>query len=43
VIGGIFAMHDHFQLDRKIEFAILIIAAFAGLLARIGLFVTLLH
>jgi hypothetical protein len=27
VVGLIFAAHDHFQIDRKIEYAILIIVA----------------
>ncbi len=34
ILGLIFSSHDHFQIDRKIEYAILLIAAllaFAGL------------
>ena len=27
IIGLIFASHDHFKIDRKIEFAILLISA----------------
>jgi ABC-type dipeptide/oligopeptide/nickel transport system permease component len=29
-IGLIFASHDHFKIDRKIEFAVLVVALFAG-------------
>lgn len=41
-IGAMFAMHDHFQIDRKIEFAILLIACFIGFWAQIGLLVAVL-
>lgn len=37
VIGLIFAMHEHFQVDRKIEYAILLMAMFVGLWLPIGL------
>ena len=36
-VGILFAMHDHFQLDRKIEYAVLLIAMLVGYLAQIGL------
>ena len=42
MIGGLFAMHDHFQIDRKIEFAILLVAAFMGYWSQTGLLVTVL-
>ncbi len=42
IIGLAFAMHDHFQIDRKIEFAILIIAAFIGFWSQTGLLVSIL-
>ena len=42
VIGILFAMHDHFQIDRKIEFAILLIACFVGYWSQSGLLVTVL-
>lgn len=42
LIGVWFASHDHFQIDRKIEYAILLIAAFVGFWAHAGVyFVTL--
>ena len=42
LIGLWFASHDHFQIDRKIEYAILLIAAFVGFWAHAGVyFVTL--
>lgn len=41
IIGSIFAMHDHFQIDRKIEYALLLIAAMVGLFVQIGLFINL--
>ena len=42
IVGGLFAMHDHFQIDRKIEFAILLIASFVGYWSQTGLLVTVL-
>ncbi len=41
VIGAMFAMHDHFQIDRKIEYALLLVAAFIGLWLPVGVFVNL--
>jgi hypothetical protein len=38
-IGILFAMHDHFKIDRKIEFAILLIATLVGYMSGIGIFV----
>lgn len=40
VTGLIFARHEHFQIDRKIEYIVLLVAAFIGL-AGAGLFFTL--
>lgn len=37
LVGGFFAMHDHFQIDRKIEFAILLIACFIGFWSQVGI------
>lgn len=37
VIGVIFASHDHFSIDRKIEYAVLLIAMFVGFWFPIGL------
>jgi hypothetical protein len=30
IIGLVFATHEHFQVDRKIEYAVLLIATFAA-------------
>lgn len=40
-IGIFFTSHEHFRLDRKIEYAVLVIAALFGFLAPYGLFVSL--
>ena len=42
VVGGAFALHDHFQIDRKIEFAILLIASFVGYWSQTGLLISVL-
>lgn len=39
VIGLWFASHEHFQIDRKIEYAVLLMAALVGFWAPIGLFI----
>jgi hypothetical protein len=36
VFGILFASHDHFQIDKKIEFAILLVAAILSFIAPIG-------
>ncbi len=38
ILGVIIAQHDHFSIDRKIEYAILIVAAILGLWGGIALF-----
>ena len=38
-IGLLFTSHEHFRIDRKIEYAALIIAALFGFLAPYGLFI----
>ena len=40
IIGASFALHDHFNIDRKIEFAVILVAALIGFYAKVG--VTLL-
>lgn len=40
VIGILFASHDHFRIDRKIEYALLLLAAVLGLMG-LGIFITL--
>ncbi len=42
VVGAIFATHEHFQIDRKIEFAILLIACFVGFWSQSGLLIAIL-
>ena len=37
IIGMSFALHEHFKIDRKIEFAVLLIASLIGLSAYIGI------
>ena len=39
-IGIAFAMHDHFKIDRKIEYAVLLVAMLVGFWAQIGLILT---
>lgn len=41
IFGLILASHDHFKIDRKIEYAVLIISALIGFWAPIGIFVNL--
>lgn len=40
IIGVLFAAHEHFKIDRKIEYAVLLVAALVGLFAQVGVFVT---
>lgn len=42
LIGAVFAAHDHFQIDRKIEFAIILLACFVGFWSQMGLFISIL-
>ncbi len=39
IIGVIFASHEHFQIDRKIEFAVLLVAMLVGYFAPYGLYI----
>ena len=41
VIGLIFTSHEHFRIDRKVEYAVLVVAALLGLIAPYGLFLSL--
>jgi hypothetical protein len=36
IVGIIFASHEHFQIDRKLEYAILLLAMFIGFWLPIG-------
>ena len=40
VLGWVFAMHDHFKIDRKIEYAILLVAMLVGFWSQIGLIIS---
>ncbi len=39
IIGLLFAAHDHFQIDRKIEYAVLLIAMFIGFWTQVGIYI----
>lgn len=41
LIGLLFTTHEHFRLDRKIEYAVLVCAAVFGFIAPYGLFIKL--
>jgi len=40
IIGILFAFHDHFQIDRKIEYAVLLVAMLIGYFAPFGLYIS---
>jgi hypothetical protein len=40
IVGLLFAAHDHFKIDRKIEFAILLVAMFVGFWSQVGIYIT---
>ncbi len=40
IIGLVFTLHEHFQIDRKIEYAILLVAMLFGYFAPYGLYVS---
>ena len=41
IIGLIFASHEHFRIDRKIEFAVLLVAMLVGYFVPYGLYISL--
>jgi hypothetical protein len=43
LIGVLFASHDHFQIDRKIEYAILLIATALGFWLHSGIYLVTLR
>jgi hypothetical protein len=43
LFGGFFAGHEHFQIDRKIEYAVLLVACLIGFWSQTGLFVSILN
>jgi hypothetical protein len=40
IVGVLFAAHDHFKIDRKIEFAVLLVAMFVGFWTQVGVYIT---
>lgn len=40
VVGLILASHEHFAIDRKIEYAVLVVAALVGLIVPFGLYIS---
>lgn len=38
-VGLFFTSHEHFQIDRKIEFAVLLVAMLVGYVAPFGLYI----
>ena len=42
LLGGMFAMHDHFKIDRKIEYAVLLVACLVGFWSQVGLYMNVL-
>ena len=39
ILGLVFTSHEHFQIDRKIEYAVLLIAMLFGYFAPYGLYI----
>ncbi|HSX16566.1 MAG TPA: hypothetical protein VLH86_00495 [Patescibacteria group bacterium] len=39
IVGLLFSSHEHFQIDRKIEYAILMVAMLVGYFAPYGLYI----
>jgi hypothetical protein len=40
-LGLLLSSHEHFRIDRKIEYAVLVVAALFGFLAPYGLYINL--
>ena len=40
IIGLLFTAHEHFQIDRKIEYAVLLVAMLIGYFAPFGLYIS---
>jgi hypothetical protein len=40
ILGLIFTSHEHFRIDRKIEYAVLLVAMLLGYLAPYGIYIT---
>ena len=41
VVGVLFAMHEHFRIDRKIEYAVLLIATLVGFWSQAGFYLNI--
>jgi uncharacterized transporter YbjL len=41
LVGLLFTTHEHFRIDRKIEYGVLVVAALIGMLAPYGLFISM--
>lgn len=41
IVGLLFTSHEHFRIDRRVEYAVLVVAALLGLIAPYGLFISL--
>lgn len=41
ILGLIFTTHEHFKIDRKIEYAVLLVAMLVGFWLPIGLYIKL--
>jgi hypothetical protein len=39
LVGLVFTTHEHFQIDRKIEYAVLVVAMLFGFFATYGLYI----
>jgi hypothetical protein len=39
IIGLVFASHEHFRIDRKIDYGVLVVAMLFGLFAPYGLYI----
>ncbi len=40
IIGLLFTTHEHFKIDRKIEYAVLLVAMLIGFWAPFGIYIT---
>lgn len=41
LIGLLFAAHEHFQIDKKIEYAVLLVSCFVGFWVQAGIVIIL--
>ncbi len=43
IVGSAFALHEHFQIDRKIEYAVLAVACLVGFWTQMGFVINLVN